>query len=68
MAMRRTIVSTRETVKLNPRGELDRWKVVEYMLDDFGPFVFECNKLLFSWDLVKEDMKREEEGLKAVTT
>lgn len=66
--MKRTIVAVRETVKLSPRGELDRWKVVEYMLDDFGPFIFEINKLLFSWELVKEDMKSEEEGLQASTT
>jgi len=66
--MKRTVSAVRETIKLSPRGELIRWKVVEYMLDDFGPFVYEVEKSLFSWDLLKEDMKREEEGLKKSIT
>jgi len=66
MAMRKTIVSRRETVKLNPRGELERWVVFEYMLDDYGPFVFEAPKRAFTYDMLKEDMRREEEGLMSI--
>jgi len=64
--MKKTIAAVRETVKLSPRGELERWKIVEYMLDDYGPFVFEIKKDDFSWEKVKEDMSREETGLKSV--
>ena len=65
--MIKKIVSVRETVKLTPAGELARWRVVEYMLDDFGPFTVETPKDAFTWDGVKEDMRREEEGLADVT-
>lgn len=67
MSMKRTITAVRETVKLGPKGDLVRWKVVEYMLDDFGPFLVEIPKTDFNWDRVKEDMIREEAGLGTVT-
>lgn len=66
--MKRTVISVRETVKLSPSRELERWKVVDYMLDDFGPFKYEVKQSEFSWDKVKEDMEREEKGLKAVSS
>ena len=62
--MTRKILARRETVKLNPRGDLERWVVVEYMLGDYGPFVFESPKKTFSYDLLKADMQKEENGLK----
>jgi len=65
--MKKTVIAVRETVKLSPRAELERWKIVEYMLDDFGPFVFEIKKDEFTWDKLKEDMAREESGLKSAT-
>jgi hypothetical protein len=64
--MKKTVTSVRETVKLSPKGTLDRWKVVEYMLDDYGPFLIEMPVEQFSWDKVKEEMVREEAGLKSV--
>lgn len=64
--MKRIVTSVRETVKLTPKGELERWKVIEYMLDDYGPFTYEVAKTGFSWDKVKEDMSREEAGLKSI--
>jgi hypothetical protein len=66
MAMKRQIISRRETVKLDPRGELERWVVFEYMLDNFGPFVFEHPKKTFTYDLLRADMEKEEAGLAAV--
>jgi len=66
MAMKRTILSRRETVKLDPRGELERWVVFEYMLDDYGPFVFEAPKKTFTYDQLKADMEKEEAGLASV--
>jgi len=65
--MVKKITSVRETVKLAPTGELVRWRVVEYMLDDYGPFTFEIVKDAFTWTAVKEDMKAEETGLASVT-
>lgn len=67
MAMKRQIISRRETAKLSPRGELERWVVFEYMLDDFGPFVFEHPKATFNYDLLRKDMEQEEQGLASVT-
>lgn len=65
--MRKEILAVRERVKLDPRGEITRWTVVEYMLDGkYGPFVFESPKEVFSWDAVKEDMKIQEQGITAV--
>lgn len=64
--MKKTVTTVRETVKLSPKGELERWKVVEYMLDDYGPFVYEIKKDEFTWDKVKEDMAHEESGLKTI--
>jgi hypothetical protein len=66
MAMKRTIVSRRETVKLDPRGELERWVVFEYMLDDLGPFIFEHPKKTFTYDLLRQDMEKEEAGLASI--
>lgn len=63
MPMKRTIVSRRETVKLDVRGDMQRWVVFEYMLDDFGPFIFEHPKVTFSYDLLRQDMEAEEKGL-----
>lgn len=67
MIFRRSITSVRETVKLNPRGQLERWVVVEYFLNDLGPFVVEVPKSQFTWDLVKEEMARQEQGIREVT-
>jgi len=64
--MKKTVTAVRETVKLSPKGTLDRWKVVEYMLDDYGPFMIEMPIPDFTWDKVKEEMAREETGLKSV--
>lgn len=66
MAMQRQIIARRETVKLNARGELERWVVFEYMLDNFGPFVFEMPKAGFTYDLLRKDMEREEQGLVSI--
>jgi len=66
--MKRNVTSVRETVKLSPTRELERWKVVEYMLDDFGPFKYEVKQSEFTWDKVKEDMAKEEAGLKSVAS
>jgi len=64
--MQRKILSSRETVKLDSTGQLQRWRVVEYMLDDLGPFTFEAPKSEFTYAKLREDMAREEEGLKSV--
>ena len=66
MAMKRRILSRRETVKLDPRGELERWVVFEYMLDDYGPFVFEAPKKTFSYEQLRADMEKEERGLESI--
>lgn len=63
MPMKRRVIGIRETVRLDRRGELERWVVVEYTLDDFGPFIFEQEKKEFSFENVKKDMKIQEEGL-----
>lgn len=63
MQMRRQIVGRRESVKLDRTGNLERWVVFEYMLDDFGPFVFEYPKAKFTYDLLKADMDAEEKGI-----
>lgn len=65
--MKRTIVARRETVKLNPRGEMVRWVVFEVMLDNLGPFVFEFPKSEFVWQLLKEAIDAEERGLAEYT-
>lgn len=64
--MRRTITARRETVKLDAAGQLVRWVVFEYTLDNFGPFVFESPKQTFTYDLLKADMDKEEKGLRSV--
>jgi hypothetical protein len=64
--MEKKVVRVRETVKLTPTGELERWKVVEYMIGDFGPFAFEIRKKDFTWDAVQADMDHEEKGLQSV--
>lgn len=66
MAMKRQILARRETVRLDNRGELIRYVVFEYMLDEFGPFVFEHEKKSFSYDLLRADMEAEEKGLAAI--
>jgi len=66
MAMKREIISRRETAKLNARGELERWVVFEYMLDSFGPFVFEAPKKTFTYDQLRADMEKEEQGIASV--
>jgi len=66
MPFRRSIISVRETMKLDARGELERWKIVEYMLDDYGPFIFEVPTAQFSWDALKEEMAKEEAGIQSV--
>jgi hypothetical protein len=66
--MKRQVISTRETQKLTPTRELERWVTVEYMLDDFGPFTFEAKKADFSWERVRKDMDVQEQGLKSVSS
>ena len=65
--MKKKVISTRETQKLTPTRELERWVIVEYMLDDFGPFIYESSKKDFSWDAVKKDMDAQEQGLKSIS-
>lgn len=66
MTMRQQITARRETVKLDRAGNLERWVVFEYTLDDFGPFVFEYPKAKFSYDLLKADMANEEKGIASI--
>jgi hypothetical protein len=66
MAMRREIIARRETVKIDNRGQLQRFVVFEYMLDNFGPFTYEEDKRTFTYDHLKADMAKEEKGLASI--
>jgi len=65
--MEKKVVSVREALRLTPTRELEKWTVVEYMLDDLGPFSIEMKKAEFSWDKVKQDMEAQEKGLKSIS-
>lgn len=42
--MRKKIVGARETVELDPAGNLVRIAVYDFTLDDLGPFVYQVPK------------------------
>lgn len=62
--MKRKIISSRETAELAPEGTLQRIRVVEYMLDEYGPFIYEVPREEFSWDKLRADMKTNEDEIK----
>lgn len=66
MPMKKQVISIRETTKLNARGDLVRWVVVEYMLDNFGPFIHEEGKETFAYDNLKVSMRIQEEGIASI--
>jgi hypothetical protein len=51
--MKRIITSVRDSARLSQRGELERRRILEYMLDDLGPFIIELPESEFSWEKVK---------------
>lgn len=65
--MIKRIISARQTVKLDFKGDLERWRVIDYMLDDYGPLTIEMPEKDFSYEKVGEIMDEEIKGLEPFT-
>ncbi|RLJ07351.1 MAG: hypothetical protein DRP12_02415 [Candidatus Aenigmatarchaeota archaeon] len=61
------IVEDRETVDIDPRGNLIRLRHIEYMIDAFGPYVHEVPKTLWDVNKFKEEVKKRAEELKELS-
>jgi len=62
--MELSIVESRETVDLGPRGELIRLIHIEYMLDHYGPFVYEVPKAMWNVEEFRKEVQQRAEELK----
>jgi len=47
------ITSDRETIDLDPAGNIVRKRVIQFMIDDKGPYTYEVPKDLFSIEAFK---------------
>jgi len=64
--MRLRIVEDRETLDIDPRGNLIRYRRIEFMLDDKGPYVYQVPAEAFDIGAFKEYAKKIAEQIKAI--
>jgi len=57
---------TRETTKLTPEGNLERWSIYAYMLDDRGPFYYETKVSEDTPERLKQAIKTKAETMKSI--
>ena len=64
--MRLRIVEDRETLDIDTRGNLVRYRRIEFMLDDKGPYVYQTPAEAFSIEAFKEYVREIANQIKAM--
>jgi hypothetical protein len=64
--MKATVISARETIELDIRGNVVTMVLYEYMLDTFGPFSYKAPKSEDTAQGLKDEMARKAKLLEEV--
>ena len=62
--MKLKIVEDRETLDIDERGNLVRYRRIEFMIDNFGPYVYQCKIEDWSIGAFKDYVKKVAEEIK----
>ena len=66
--MKATVISARETIELDLRGNVVTMVLYEYTLDTFGPFSYKAPKAQDTSQGLKDEMARKAKLLAEVTS
>jgi len=64
--MKLNVIENRETIDMDERGNLIRYRRIEFMLDNHGPFIYQTPAELFDLGSFKEYVKEIASQIKAM--
>ena len=64
--MKLRVIEDRETLDIDERGNLIRYRRIEFMLDEYGPYVYQTPAELFDIGSFREYVKEIASQLKAM--